>query len=231
MRQSKGWIRQRQKELKKRELVTDTTMICGLDLAKKRHAYHVLNGERESVARGKIPHTLEGVEELIDRVGQDLRRLMGEVDKLEAFGAGERSLSAEDVAAVLGRGLGRPLYLLGDAPGRQRGPAEGVIPQHPVRPRVRGDLEQGVRQQAAVLVGVVAQGPADDEERGRRLEPPVNLDDLPTGAEALGHSRATPCAGAAARVHSRRADDGLAWAGRLGPGGCAGRKAFSLGEP
>ncbi|MCG6920838.1 MAG: DNA polymerase III subunit delta [Acidobacteria bacterium] len=57
----------------------------------------------------------EGIEELIDRVGQDLRRLMGEVDKLEAYGAGQRSLSAVDVAAVLGRGLGRPLYLLGDA--------------------------------------------------------------------------------------------------------------------
>jgi DNA polymerase-3 subunit delta len=57
----------------------------------------------------------EGVDELIDRVGQDLRRLMGEVEKLEAFGAGGASLSAEDVAAVLGRGLGRPLYLLADA--------------------------------------------------------------------------------------------------------------------
>ena len=68
MRQSKGWPRQRQKELKKRELVTDTTMICGLDLAKKRHAFHVLNGDRESVARGKIPHTLEGVEDLIAKL-------------------------------------------------------------------------------------------------------------------------------------------------------------------
>jgi DNA polymerase-3 subunit delta len=69
----------------------------------------------EELRRRKLRLAPEGVDELIDRVGQDLRRLMGEVDKLEAFGAGERPLSAEDVAEVLGRGLGRPLYLLGDA--------------------------------------------------------------------------------------------------------------------
>ena len=42
-------------------------------------------------------------------MGQDLRRLMGELDKLEAFAGGRRSRSrAEDVAAVLGRGLAQP---------------------------------------------------------------------------------------------------------------------------
>jgi DNA polymerase-3 subunit delta len=53
---------------------------------------------------------------LLEEVGQDLRRLMGEVDKLEAW-SGERkeALSADDVHAVLGRGLGRPLYLFADA--------------------------------------------------------------------------------------------------------------------
>jgi DNA polymerase-3 subunit delta len=53
--------------------------------------------------------------ELLTEVGQDLRRLMGEVDKLEAFAGGRRDISADDVAAVLGRGLGQPLYLLSDA--------------------------------------------------------------------------------------------------------------------
>lgn len=52
---------------------------------------------------------------LIDEVGQDLRRLMGEVDKLEAWADGRKALAADDVHAVLGRGLGRPLYLLADA--------------------------------------------------------------------------------------------------------------------
>jgi DNA polymerase III delta subunit len=52
---------------------------------------------------------------LIEEVGQDLRRLMGELDKLEAWGEGRQALTADDVHAVLGRGLGRPLYLLADA--------------------------------------------------------------------------------------------------------------------
>ena len=61
---------------------------------------------------------------------QDLRRLLGEVDKLEAFREGQDALRAEDVAAVLGRGMARPLYLLSDAIA-----ARG----HP-RASVRGDL-------------------------------------------------------------------------------------------
>jgi transposase len=43
-------------------------MICGLDLAKKRHAFHVLDSDRQSVARGKLPHTLEGLEVLLARL-------------------------------------------------------------------------------------------------------------------------------------------------------------------
>lgn len=56
----------------------------------------------------------EGLEEILSRVGQDLRRLMGELDKLEAFGQG-RPLSAEQVATCLGRGIAQPLYKLSDA--------------------------------------------------------------------------------------------------------------------
>jgi DNA polymerase III delta subunit len=41
-------------------------------------------------------------------VGGDLRRLMGELEKLETFAEG-RAISAEDVASLAGRGLGRPL--------------------------------------------------------------------------------------------------------------------------
>lgn len=58
----------------------------------------------------------QAVQELIDEVGQDLRRLMGEVDKLEAWRGDEKgALSIDDVHAVLGRGMGRPLYLLSDS--------------------------------------------------------------------------------------------------------------------
>ncbi len=52
---------------------------------------------------------------LIDEVGQDLRRLMGEVDKLEAWVEGRSEITVEDVSALLGQGLGQPLYLLSDA--------------------------------------------------------------------------------------------------------------------
>jgi DNA polymerase-3 subunit delta len=57
----------------------------------------------------------EAFNELVSEVGQDLRRLMGEVDKLEAFAGERRSITGDDVSAVLGRGLGQPLYLLSDA--------------------------------------------------------------------------------------------------------------------
>jgi DNA polymerase-3 subunit delta len=56
----------------------------------------------------------EGIEEIVGRVGQDLRRLLGELDKLEAFAQGG-ALTAEQVAACLGRGIAQPLYKLSDA--------------------------------------------------------------------------------------------------------------------
>jgi DNA polymerase III delta subunit len=60
--------------------------------------------------------TPDAVADLILEVGQDLRRLIGELDKLEAWGAGrQEALTGDDVHAVLGRGLGRPLYLLADS--------------------------------------------------------------------------------------------------------------------
>jgi DNA polymerase III subunit delta len=57
----------------------------------------------------------DGLTELLERVGQDLRRLMGELEKLEAFAGKAGKVSADDVAKVLGRGIARPLYRLSDA--------------------------------------------------------------------------------------------------------------------
>jgi len=54
------------------------------------------------------------VAEVIDLVGQDLRRLIGELDKLEAWG-GDRQMTPEQVSEVLGRGIAQPLYKLSDA--------------------------------------------------------------------------------------------------------------------
>jgi len=70
----------------------------------------------DQVRRRKLALSDEAFEELFERVGQDLRRLMGELEKLEAFAEGQKApLSAEEVAAVLGRGLAQPLYRIGDA--------------------------------------------------------------------------------------------------------------------
>jgi transposase len=47
-----------------------------MDLAKKRHAFHVLDTDRNSVARGKMPHTLDGLEELLTQL-ETLRQEKG----------------------------------------------------------------------------------------------------------------------------------------------------------
>ena len=71
---------------------------------------------QDRLRRRKLALADEALEELLERVGQDLRRLVGEIDKLEAFAAGRKGpLTAEDVAAVSGRGLTAPLYKLSDA--------------------------------------------------------------------------------------------------------------------
>jgi DNA polymerase-3 subunit delta len=66
----------------------------------------------------------DGLQELLERVGQDLQRLTGELDKLEAYAQGQRAaLGADEVASLLGRGQSPPLYKLGDALAARR-PAE-----------------------------------------------------------------------------------------------------------
>jgi DNA polymerase III subunit delta len=70
----------------------------------------------DQVRRRKLALRDDAFEELFERVGQDLRRLMGELEKLEAFAEGHAGpLRAEEVSAVLGRGLAQPLYRIGDA--------------------------------------------------------------------------------------------------------------------
>jgi len=116
----------------------------------------------------------EGVEELIDRVGQDLRRLMGEVDKLEAFGGDRKSLSAEDVAAVLGRGMGKPLYLLSDAVTARRLPESLELIDEMMREgeeglRILATLHRSLRQVRAALA--LREAGSRNDEIGKRLLP------------------------------------------------------------
>ncbi len=70
----------------------------------------------EEIRRRGLALSEDALAELIEQVGQDLRRLMGELDKLEFFAAGGKGrLSADDLASLLGRGIGQPLYRIGDA--------------------------------------------------------------------------------------------------------------------
>ncbi len=70
--------------------------------------------EQEIRGRG-LRFSREALDLLIEEVGQDLRRLMGEVDKLEAWAEGRKEIGEDDVSSLLGRGLAQPLYLLSDA--------------------------------------------------------------------------------------------------------------------
>jgi DNA polymerase-3 subunit delta len=97
----------------------------------------------------------DGLEELLERVGQDLRRLMGELDKLEAFGS-TAPLSADDVAAVLGRGLAPPLYRLGDAFASRRGRQtleilQALLDEGEVPLKVLGTFHRSLRQVRGAL--------------------------------------------------------------------------------
>jgi DNA polymerase-3 subunit delta len=142
---------------------------------------------QESVRRRRLALRDDGLEELLERVGQDLRRLMGELDKLEAF-AGPAPLSAEDVAAVLGRGLAPPLYRLGDAFAARRGPEtlevlqvlleEGEVPLkilgtfHRSLRQVRGALalrgRRAAREELVARLGVLPFKVGDVLEASRR---------------------------------------------------------------
>jgi DNA polymerase-3 subunit delta len=120
----------------------------------------------------------DAVQELIDRVGQDLRRLHGELDKLEAFGAGQRSLGAADVSAVLGRGQARPLWALGDAmAGRRAAEALELIQElleegeEPIR--ILGVLHRAVRQARAAAALQGSRTPR--AEMLKKLDLPANM--------------------------------------------------------
>jgi DNA polymerase-3 subunit delta len=141
----------------------------------------------ERVRQRRLPLRDDGLEELLERVGQDLRRLMGELDKLEAFGSAA-PLSAEAVAAVLGRGLAPPLYRLGDAFASRRAREtldilqalleEGEVPLkilgtfHRSLRQVRGALAlrggRGAREELVSRLGVLPFKVGDVLEASRR---------------------------------------------------------------
>ncbi len=157
----------------------------------------------------------EALRELVAEVGQDLRRLMGEVDKLEAYAAGRREITLDDVAAVLGRGLGQPLYLLADAFSRR-----DVSGSLEVLERLLGDGEEGLRALATLhrslrqVRGALAMREArvPRDEIGAKLLPPnmqFKLNDLLEAARRWSDAdlrRALAALGRADRRMKRGAD-------------------------
>jgi DNA polymerase-3 subunit delta len=120
----------------------------------------------------------EALEELLERVGQDLRRLLGEVDKLEAFRQGDKPLTAEDVAAVSGRGMARPLYLLSDAIAARDAATclsllEALLDEGEEPLRILGTLHRSLRQVRKVRS--LQQERASREEMARALDLPEKL--------------------------------------------------------
>ncbi|HKZ33015.1 MAG TPA: DNA polymerase III subunit delta [Vicinamibacteria bacterium] len=130
--------------------------------------------EQELKRRG-LRFTRDALDQLLEEVGQDLRRLMGEVDKLEAWADGRAEITSEDVASVLGRGLGQPLYLLSDAFAARDAPKSLELLE-----RLLEDGEEGLRVLATLhrtlrqVRGAVAmrEAGAPRPQIGARLLPP-----------------------------------------------------------
>jgi DNA polymerase-3 subunit delta len=147
------------------------------------HSADPLKGARlrgfvsDDLKRRGLRVSADGVEELIERVGGDLRRLMGEVDKLEAYGEG-KALGADEVAQVLGRGMGRPLYVLADAlAGKQvdKALAEALDAlEDGERPELMlAALHRSLRQMRGTRALIAAR--ASRDEIARRLGLPPNM--------------------------------------------------------
>jgi DNA polymerase-3 subunit delta len=147
------------------------------------HSADPLKGARlrgfvsDDLRRRGLRVAADGVEELIERVGGDLRRLMGEVDKLEAYGEG-KPLGATEVAQVLGRGMGRPLYVMADAlAGKQVDKALAEVEdalEDGERPELMlAALHRSLRQMRGTRALLAAR--ASREEIARRLGLPPNM--------------------------------------------------------
>lgn len=121
----------------------------------------------EELRRRELVLGDDGLDELIERVGQDLRRLVGEVEKLQAYaGRPGARLSADDVAAVLGRGLARPLYKVSDALWARR-PVEvlelvtEILADGEPAQRVLATLHRALRQLRGTRALLAARAPRD----------------------------------------------------------------------
>jgi DNA polymerase-3 subunit delta len=141
----------------------------------------------QELRRRELRISREALDQLVEEVGQDLRRLMGEVSKLEAWTEGSREITAADVSSLLGHGLGQPLYLLSDALS-----ARDTAACLELLERLLGDGEEGLRVLATLhralrqVRGAVALSAAraPRAEIGARLLPPNMQFKLPALLDA-----------------------------------------------
>ena len=125
----------------------------------------------------------DGLAELLERVGADLQRLTGELDKLEAYAQGQpRPLTAHDVASVMGTGLARPVYKLGDAlTARRAGEAIGLLQEllsdgePPLK--LLSNLHHALRRARAAVALGKARLPRE-QLAGRLGVPPFKVDEV-----------------------------------------------------
>ena len=108
----------------------------------------------------------DALQELLERVGQDLRRLMGELDKLEAYAGEKKSLGADDVAKVLGRGMAQPLYKLADAMMERRKAdvlelIDSLLEEGEPAQKMLATLHRSLRQLRAMRALLAARTPRD----------------------------------------------------------------------
>src|SRR5262245_39810861 len=129
----------------------------------------------DELRRRGLKLSREVLDLLIDEVGQDLRRLMGEVDKLEAWIEGRAEITVDDVSELLGQGLGQPLYLLSDAFQARDTPRtlellERLMGEGEQGPLVVSALHRTLRQVRGAIALRAAGVPA--AQVGARLLPP-----------------------------------------------------------
>lgn len=145
----------------------------------------------EQVRRRKLALDDDALQELVEQVGQDLRRLMGELEKLEAYAAGGKGrLSAEDVSSVLGRGLAQPLYRIGDAftarrPAEALAHMEAVLEEGEPPLKVLATLHYAIRRVRAARALKDARIPRETLA-GRLGVPPFKVGDLLEAARKWG---------------------------------------------
>jgi DNA polymerase-3 subunit delta len=142
----------------------------------QRRAYVERQLERHGLKLGQ-----EAMEELLTRIGTDVARLGGELDKLEAYAEGGR-LTAAEVAKVLARGQGQPLYRLSDAfAARKRSDVLGLLErglddrEEPLK--IAAVLQRTLRDIRGARA-VREAGLPRREWAGRLQVPPYKLDDL-----------------------------------------------------